>query len=93
MAAISRVRPETTFWDKLKKDECKTLQEFYRQADKIMHLETTREAVYARRSTSVEALYEIMPAGKSTSIEKNGDNKKRKGGDHRRSPDAYQKKG
>ena len=29
MAAISGVRLETPFWDKLQKDECKTLQEFY----------------------------------------------------------------
>ena len=28
MAAISRVRPETPFWDKLQKDKCKTLQKF-----------------------------------------------------------------
>ena len=50
MAAISGVRPETPFWDKLQKDECKTLQEFYRRADKIMHLETASEAVHAGRS-------------------------------------------
>ena len=30
MAAISGVRLETPFWDKLQKDECKMLQEFYR---------------------------------------------------------------
>ena len=30
MAAISGVRPETPFWDKLQKDECKMLQEFDR---------------------------------------------------------------
>ena len=30
MAAISGVQPETLFRDKLQKDECKTLQEFYR---------------------------------------------------------------
>ena len=29
MAAISGVQPETPFWDKLQKDEYKTLQEFY----------------------------------------------------------------
>ena len=57
-----------------------------------MRLETTREAVHTRRLTLVEALHEIAPAGKSKSIEKNGDNKKRKGGDCRRSPDAHQKK-
>ena len=28
MAAISRVRPDTPFWDKLWKDECKMLVEF-----------------------------------------------------------------
>ena len=40
MAAISGVRPETPFWDKLQKDEYKMLQEFYRRAGKIMRLET-----------------------------------------------------
>ena len=39
MATILGVRPKTPFRDKLQKDECKMLQEFYRQADKIMHLE------------------------------------------------------
>ena len=55
MAAISRVRPETPFWDKLQKDECKILQEFYRRADKIMCLEIAREAVHAGKCTLVEA--------------------------------------
>ena len=45
MAAISRVRPKTSFWDKLQKDECKSLAEFYRCVDKIMYLETAREAI------------------------------------------------
>ena len=54
MATISRVRSEIPFWDKLQKDECKTLQEFYRQADKIMPLETVQEAVHVRKSTPSE---------------------------------------
>ena len=64
MVAISGVRPETPFWDKLQKDECKTLQEFYRLADKIMSLETAKEAVIAGRSTPVEAPQEIAPTRK-----------------------------
>ena len=40
MVAISEVQLETPFWDKLYKNECKRLQEFYRPADKIMCLET-----------------------------------------------------
>ena len=69
MLAISGVRPETPFCNKHQKDECKSLQEFYRLADKNMHLETTREAVQI---------------GKSTPSEKNNDNsKKQKNGDHR----------
>ena len=76
MTTISGVRPETLFWDKLQKDECKTLEEFYRRIDKIMHVEIAREAVHAGRSTPVEALHETVPLGKSTSIEKNGDTKK-----------------
>ena len=40
MVAMIGVRPETTLWDKLQKDEYKTLQEFYRRLDKIMRLET-----------------------------------------------------
>ena len=83
MAAISGVRPETLFWDKLQKDECKTLEEFYKRADKIMRLETAREVVHAGRSTSVEAPNEIAPIGKFMSVEKNGDNKKRKSEDCR----------
>ena len=75
-AAILGVRPETPFWDKLQKDECKTLQEFYRRANKIMRLETAREAVHARRSTLAEVPHEIAPVGKSTSTKKSGDNKK-----------------
>ena len=57
-----------------------------------MRLETAREAIHAGRSTLVEAPHEIAPVGKSTSTEKNGDNKKGKSGDRRRSPDAHQKK-
>ena len=41
--AISGVRSDTPFWDKIQKDECKTLAEFYRRTDKIMRLETARE--------------------------------------------------
>ena len=51
MAAISEVWPETPFWDKIQKDECKMLQEFYRRTNKIMRLETTREVVHAEEST------------------------------------------
>ena len=75
---ISRVWPETPFWDKLQKDECKSLQEFYRRVDRIMHLEIAQEAVQA---------------GKSTPSEKNNDHsKKQKNGDHRPSPDKTTKK-
>ena len=51
MLAISGVRPDTPFWDKLQKDECKTLIEFYRRADKIMGPETAREAIQVGKST------------------------------------------
>ena len=78
MVAISGVRPETPFWDKLQKDKCKSLQEFYRCADKIMLLETAHEAVQV---------------GKFTPSEKNNDySKKRKNGDHRPSSDKTNKK-
>ena len=50
MAAISGVRPDTPFWDKLQNDECKTLVKFYRRVDKIMRLETAREAIQAGKS-------------------------------------------
>ena len=43
MAVISRVRLDTPFWDKLQKDECKTLAEFYKDANKIMCLETAEK--------------------------------------------------
>ena len=92
MAAISGVQPETPFWDKLQKDECKTLQEFYRRVDKIMRLENAKEVVQAGRSTLAGAPREVAPVGKFESVEKNGDNKKHKSGDRRRSPDAHQKK-
>ena len=73
MAAISGVRPNTLFWDKLQKDECKSMSEFYMHTDKIMSLETAREAIQA---------------GKSTPAEKNNDNgKKQKNGDRRSSPE------
>ena len=81
MATISGVRPKTLFWDKLQKDECKMLQEFYRRADKIMCLETVREAVHVGRSTPVEAPHEIALTGKFMSTEKSGDSKKRKSRD------------
>ena len=58
MATISGVQLETPFWDKLQKDECKKLQEFYRQADKIMRLETAREVVLAWRFVPAEAPHE-----------------------------------
>ena len=78
MAVISGVRPDTPFEDKLQKDECKTLAEFYGQADKIMHLETAREAIQA---------------GKTTTIEKGSDNgKNRKNGDRHSSPEKTNKK-
>ena len=76
MVAIVGVRPETPLWDKLQKDECKTLQEFYGQADKIMRLETAREVVHTGRLTPVEVPHETAPVGKSTFTEKNRDNKK-----------------
>ena len=44
MATISRVGLDTLFWDKLQKDECKSLAEFYRRTNNIMCLETAREA-------------------------------------------------
>ena len=67
MAAISGVRPETPFQDKLQKDECKSLAEFYRRANKIKHLETAQEAIQA---------------GKPVPAEKNNDDgKKWKNGD------------
>ena len=62
MAAISGVRPNTPLWDKLQKDECKMLVEFYRRVDKIMCLKTTREAIHV---------------GKSAPVEKNNDNGKK----------------
>ena len=78
MAAISGVRPKTPFWDKLQKEEFKSLQEFYRHANKIMHLKTAIEAVQAE---------------KSTLSEKNNDhNKKRKNRDHLSSLDKTTKK-
>ena len=58
MAAISGGRLETPFWDKLQKDECKTLAEFYRLTDKIMRLETAREIVHAGKSTPTKTLRE-----------------------------------
>ena len=54
MVAISGVRPDTPFWDKLEKDECKTLAEFYSRADMIMRLETAREAIQERKETAAE---------------------------------------
>ena len=83
MAAISEVRLETPFWDKLQKDECKTLQEFYRRADKIMHLEIAREVVHAGKPTPTETLCETDQAEKSTPAEKSGENKTHKNGDRR----------
>ena len=78
MATISGVQPDTLFWDKLQKDECKTLAEFFRYADKIMRLQTAWEAIQV---------------GKSAPIEKNNDNgKKRKNGNRHPSPDKKNKK-
>ena len=78
MATISGVRPNTPFWDKLQKDECKTLAEFYRRADKIIRLKTAREAIQA---------------GKSAPVEKSNDSgKKRKNGDRHPYPDKANKK-
>ena len=53
MVAISGVRPDTPLWDKLQKDECKKLAEFYKRADKIMCLETVREAIQAGKSSPI----------------------------------------
>ena len=54
MVAIFGVWPDTPFWDKLQKDECKSLSEFYRRTDKIMRLEMAREAIQAKKSTPTE---------------------------------------
>ena len=54
MAAIFGVRPDTPFWDKLQKDECKSLSESYRRADKIMRLKTARGAIQPGKSTLSE---------------------------------------
>ena len=78
MAAISRVRPDTPFWDKLQKDECKSLAEFYRHENKIIHLETAREAIQAGK---------VAPAEK-----KNDNGKKQKNGDCHLSLDKMNKK-
>ena len=76
--AISGVRAETPFWDKLQKDECKLLMEFYRRANMMMRLETTHEAVQV---------------GKPTPCKKNNDNdKKRKNGDRHPSLEKTNKK-
>ena len=78
MAAIFGLRPKTPFWDKLQKNECKSLQEFYRRTNKIMRLETACETVQI---------------GKSTPSEKNNDHsKKQKNGDRRPSLDKTNKK-
>ena len=57
-----------------------------------MRLETAREVVHAGRSTLEKAQREVALSGKFEPTEKNGDNKKRKNRDRRRSPDAHQKK-
>ena len=78
IAAISGVRPDTPFWDKLQKDECNSLSKFYRRADKIMLLKTAREAIQM---------------GKSIPAEKNNDNGKNwKNIDHRPSLEKTNKK-
>ena len=78
MATISRVRPDTPFWDKLQTDECKSLAKFYRCANKIMRLETAREAIQA---------------GKPAPAKKNSDNgKKRKNRDRHPSLEKKNKK-
>ena len=81
MAAISGVQPETPFWDKLQKDKHKMLHEFYKRPDKIMRPETAREVVHAGKSILTETPLDTAQAGKSTSAEKNKENKKRKSGD------------
>ena len=78
MAAISRVRPETPFWDKLRKDECKLLMEFYRRVDKIICLATVPEAIKSGKST---------PSDKS-----NNNGTKQKNGDRRPSLEKTNKK-
>ena len=65
MAAIFGVLPDTPFRDKPKKYECMSLSEFYKCADKIMSLETAREAIQAGKST---------PSEKNNNNGKNGKN-------------------
>ena len=78
MAAIDGVRPNTPFWDKLQKDDCKTLAEFYKCAYKIMRPKTTRE---------------VIQAGNLAPTEKNGDDgKKQKNEDRHPSPKKATKK-
>ena len=78
MVAISGGRPDTSFWDKPQKDECKTLAEFYRRAYKIMRLETAREAIQAEKSAAAK--------------KSNDNGKKRKNGDRHPSSEKANKK-
>ena len=57
-----------------------------------MRLETAWEAIFAGRSVLTKAPLEDARAEKSTTAEKNEDNKKRKSGDRQRSPDVHKKK-
>ena len=57
-----------------------------------MRLETALEGINAMRSVPAEAPREWAQVGKSATTEKNEDNKKRKSGYHRRSPDMDKKK-
>ena len=78
MATISKVRPKIPFWDKLQKDECKSVSEFYSHANKIMRLETAHKFVRARKPT---------PSEKS-----NDNDKKWKNRDRRPSPEKTNNK-
>ena len=57
-----------------------------------MRLETAREAVHTKKSTPLETPRETVQARKSTPVKKNGENKKHKNGDPRRSPEVNNKK-
>ena len=78
VVAISGVRPDIPFWDKLQKDECKSLVEFYRFVKKIVCLETAQEAIQVGKPALAE--------------KRNDDGKKRKNGDHCPSSEKMNKK-
>ena len=72
--------PETPFWDELKQKECKSVNEFYRKANKFLKLENSKEALHKAQGTSTSKKNDLgeMPENYKCKEKRKGEEKRAK---------------